>query len=272
MSNENNVEKTKQLISTGSEIAGAAVGGAIGFFAAGPIGAAGAGSLGVVLAKAGAKLLGDIADRVMSDREKTRVGATAAIAFDKINKNNKAGLKPREDDFFSSKNGSRSQSEEILEGTLKKARDEYEEKKLEFLGNFYANVAYSSGVSVDEANYYLRLFDAITYRQLCIICLAFMKPYHIDFQNLRDRDYRTYNNSMLATKAILLQEVFELDKLGLVACRTNDGNGYSALLGWSDIVPSKMELTALGERFQSLFMCGGRLTLLDIDAVAAQLR
>lgn len=38
-SNEEDVEKAKSLISTGAEIAGAAVGGTIGFFAVGPAGA-----------------------------------------------------------------------------------------------------------------------------------------------------------------------------------------------------------------------------------------
>lgn len=42
-SNEEDIEKAKSLISIGAEIAGAAVGGAIGFFATGPVGAAGAG-------------------------------------------------------------------------------------------------------------------------------------------------------------------------------------------------------------------------------------
>ncbi|HGX0518825.1 TPA: hypothetical protein ACNRZK_004614 [Escherichia coli] len=37
-SNEEDIEKAKSLISIGAEIAGAAVGGAIGFFATGPVG------------------------------------------------------------------------------------------------------------------------------------------------------------------------------------------------------------------------------------------
>lgn len=130
MSNDENIEKAKSLISTVAEIAGAAVGGAIGFFAAGPAGAAGAGTLGVIVAKAGAKLLGDVAERTMSAREKVRVGAVAAIAFDKIKKNAQAGNEPRKDGFFDSVDGRLSKAEEILEGTLRRAREEYEEKKL----------------------------------------------------------------------------------------------------------------------------------------------
>ena len=113
-SNEEDIEKAKSLISIGAEIAGAAVGGAIGFFATGPVGAAGAGSLGVIVAKAGAKLLGDVADRTMSAREKVRVGAAAAVAFNKIEKVALSGNEPRKDDFFNSEEGKRSDAEEIL--------------------------------------------------------------------------------------------------------------------------------------------------------------
>lgn len=190
-SNEEDIEKAKSLISIGAEIAGAAVGGAIG-----PVGAAGAGSLGVIVAKAGAKLLGDVADRTMSAREKVRVGAAAAVAFNKIEKVALSGNEPRKDDFFNSEEGKRSDAEEILEGTLRRAREEYEEKKILLLGNFYANMVYSPGVSTEEANYYLRLFDSLTYRQLCVMSLIMMKPQYSDFQNLRSHDYRTQNAKM----------------------------------------------------------------------------
>ena len=256
----------------GAEIAGAAVGGAIGFFAAGPAGAAGAGTLGVIVARAGAKLLGDVAERTMSEREKVRVGAAAAIAFDKIEKYTQAGNEPRKDGFFDSVEGERSKAEEVLEGTLRRAREEYEEKKIALLGNFYANMVYSPGVSVEEAYYYLRLFDSLTYRQLCVICLIFMKPYYPGFQSLRTTDYRTNNKNMSASAVTLLQEIFAVYSLGLVCVKSTSGEGYSALLGWHDVIPSGLELTGLGERFKDLFMGGGNLVLADIEAVANSLR
>lgn len=135
-SNEEDVEKAKSLISTGAEIAGAAVGGAIGFFAAGPAGAAGAGSLGVIVAKAGAKLLGDVADRAMSAREQVRVGAAAAIAFNKIEKASQSGNEPRKDGFFNSEEGKRSNAEEILEGTLRRGVKSMRKRKFYFSGIF----------------------------------------------------------------------------------------------------------------------------------------
>ena len=271
-SNEEDIEKAKSLISIGAEIAGAAVGGAIGFFATGPVGAAGAGSLGVIVAKAGAKLLGDVADRTMSAREKVRVGAAAAVAFNKIEKVALSGNEPRKDDLFNSEEGKRSDAEEILEGTLRRAREEYEEKKILLLGNFYANMVYSPGVSTEEANYYLRLFDSLTYRQLCVMSLIMMKPQYSDFQNLRSHDYRTQNANMQASTVALLQEIYALYNLGLVCVRSAGGNGYVSLLAWHDIIPLGLEFTGLGERFYKLFMGGGSFSLPDITTIAEALR
>lgn len=249
-SNEEDIEKAKSLISIGAEIAGAAVGGAIGFLQLALWGCRGC-SL-VIVAKAGAKLLGDVADRTMSAREKVRVGAAAAVAFNKIEKVALSGNEPRKDDFFNSEEGKRSDAEEILEGTLRRAREEYEEKKILLLGNFYANMVYSPGVSTEEANYYLRLFDSLTYRQLCVMSLIMMKPQYSDFQNLRSHNYRTQNANMQASTVALLQEIYALYNLGLVCVRSAGGNGYVSLLAWHDIIPLGLEFTGLGERFYKL--------------------
>lgn len=65
-----NREKVESLIATGSEIAGNEAGGAIGFLAGGPGGAAAGGVLAVIISKSAIRLLSDIADRFLSKREK----------------------------------------------------------------------------------------------------------------------------------------------------------------------------------------------------------
>lgn len=115
-------------------------------------------------------------------------------------------------------------------------------------------MVYSPGVSTEEANYYLRLFDSLTYRQLCVMSLIMMKPQYSDFQNLRSHDYRTPNANMQASTVALLQEIYALYNLGLVCVRSAGGNGYVSLLAWHDIIPLGLEFTGLGERFYKLFM------------------
>ncbi len=271
MDDEQN-NKALALIRSGAEIAGAAVSGAIGFFAAGPVGAAVAGAAGAAITKGSVKLIGDFAERQLSAREQQRTGATAALAFNKIQKQLECGNKLREADFFSSSDNNRSSAEEILEGTLRQARNEYEEKKLEFLGNFYSNLVFSPGVKTTEANYYLRLFDRITYRQFCVICIIFMLPHHEPYKSLRASDYRQYTSPLDAEIVSLLQEIYDLNNKGLVVCKSLDGKGYTDLLGWHDIVPRSLELSEIGKRLQKLFMAGGRLDTQDLDAVAENLR
>ena len=98
-----------------------------------------------------------------------------------------------------------------------------------------------------------------------------MLPYHEPYKNLRANDYRQYSKPLNAEMVSLLQEIYDLNDKGLVACKS-EGEGYTALLGWHDVIPRSLELTGLGERLQKLFMAGGHLDIKDLDAVANILR
>jgi hypothetical protein len=259
-------EKTKILIEAGSEIVGAAVGGALGFLAAGPVGSAGAGIAGVMIAKSANKLLGDIATRQMSKREEERVGATAAVALKNIKDRLDRGEKPRDDDFFEEEIESRSAAEEVFEGTLRKAQDEHEEKKIKLLGNFFANVAFSSGVSLGEANYYLTLIDNLTYRQICVLGLLLARTSISTLPKLRESDYRKNVSNLSFESVSLLQEIMSLYNSGLVACRQEGGEGFIALLGLHDIAPNGLVLTPLGERV-SVLLGADTVEGVDLDKI-----
>jgi hypothetical protein len=172
--NETKTEKAKELISFGAEITGAAAGGVIGFIAAGPVGAIGGAVAGPFLTK-GLEIAADFALRDLSLREKVKAGAGLAYAYDKIVKYLEEGRRPRNDGFFEKDIGSRSASDEILEGTLFKCRNEHEEKKLRFIGNTYANTAFMPEVSIAGANWLLQKSSELTYRQLCMIALIEQK-------------------------------------------------------------------------------------------------
>lgn len=268
---ENN-QKIINLIETGSDLAGAAIAGALGFLAAGPIGAAGAGALGVAISKGATKLLGDMANRSLSEKEKERVGATAAIALSKIQASIGSGKIPRADGFFDKTEGKRSQAEEIFEGILRKAKEEHEEKKLQYLGNFYHNLVYSSGVTVSEANYYLCIYDKLTYRQLCVLALILLKPQAIHPIGLRATNYRTNNNNLLAETVSLLQEIYSLYISGLVVCKSRNNDGYEALLGWHDVAPDSLELSPLGDRFSKLLFGESGVQWVDLEVLIKKLR
>jgi hypothetical protein len=240
--------KVKSLISLGSEIAGAVSGEAVAFLTRGIGGAAAGGAVKVLVSKS----LSDIANRVLSNREKVRIGATAAFALAKIELYRAAGYKPREDGFFGGEEKGRSDAEEIFEGVLLKAKNEHEEKKARILGNIFANIAFSAGFSLGEANHLLRIAESLTYRQMCTLSLIERK-HQIQEVNLREDSYREYKGEKVFYETIsILQEAYELYNLGLIACKNKSGTGYEAMLGWTDPAPNRLELTPMGKRYYEI--------------------
>ncbi|MBE0410524.1 MAG: hypothetical protein IBX69_12420 [Anaerolineales bacterium] len=173
---ESKTEKTKELVTFGAEIAGAATGGTLGFLIAGPIGAVGGAVVGQVFTK-GLEIAADFALRDLSRREKIKAGAGLIFAYYKINKYLEEGRTPRGDDFFERDVTGRSASDEILEGTLLRCKNEHEEKKLKLIGNIFANVAFMPEVKVAGANWLLQKCQELTYRQLCVIALIEQAKY-----------------------------------------------------------------------------------------------
>lgn len=162
-------DKLKIIIEKGSEIGGSAAGAAIGLAIAGPIGAIGGAVVGPLVASAFRKVGLEISEKIMGPREQARVGATYSIALDKISNLLKSGKQVRGDGFFLKMENDRSKSETILEGTLLKARNEYEEKKVKFYSNLLANLSFDYSISFDKGNTLLRILEQLSYRQITIL-------------------------------------------------------------------------------------------------------
>jgi len=163
------------LISIGSDIAGGAAGAAIGFFAAGPIGAVAGGAAGPIVTHTFHKLAVEIKQRWLGPREEIRLGATIAYAAAKIRENEANGQQIRQDDFFQEQPGNRSAAEEIAEGVLLVAQREHQERKLKFLGNLLANIVFRPNVDRDMANALVSHVERMSYRQICILSLIVRK-------------------------------------------------------------------------------------------------
>lgn len=137
----------RKLISTGAEIAGGAVGGALGFLAGGPAGAA-LGGAGGAAAAAALKHIGEEAsERLLAPREQVRVGGVLAIAAEEVRRRVEQGESVRTDGFFESRNGGRPDAEEVAESILLKSQREAEEKKIPYMGHLFAAVAFDPQIS-----------------------------------------------------------------------------------------------------------------------------
>lgn len=234
----------ENLVSAGADIAGAAVGGALGFIAGGPIGAASAGAMGVGVTR----VLRDIATRILSTREATRVGATAAIAISSIKERLEHGEQLRNDAFFESNNGTRSSADEVFEGTLLAARNSHEEKKAQYLGRLFANVAFDASCLPSEANYQLHVAESLTYAQFVLLQLFSKSD---NWQKLRTTAYGAGAQVQYATIS-LLHSIHELCDLNLAIMLKPQEANHTIVMGINQICPSELNLAVGGLRLHSL--------------------
>jgi len=252
MSKEGDNSTIQNFINNGSEIAGGAIGGALGFLAGGPAGAAAGGALGASAATALKKVGHEVSDRYLSKREKIRAGGVLAIAADEIKKRIDSGDSLRSDGFFDQNNNNRSGAEEIAESVLLKAQKEPEEKKIRFMGNLLSNISFDSNISPELGHQVIKTAEQLTYRQLCILNLcAFKQQYQ-----LRTKDYRG-QNSFPRELYQVLYECHDLYVKGLI----NFGGGVA--FGPTDIIPGNMTIQGVGA---DLFNLMGLVNVMPPDA------
>jgi len=261
---EANDEGIRRLVKIGSEMTGEASATAIGFLLAGPEGGVLGAAAAPLLIRVIKKIGNDIAGRFLSEREQIRIGGVIIYATIKLAENFAAGKMPRNDGFFEKPSEGhvacieiplveRPVAEEILEGVLLAAQREHEEKKIPFLGNLLANIAFNKDVDKEQAYLLIKLCNDISFRQICLLAL-FADPSKYE---LRDESYREDDQHKITVgvqRAALLQEIQDLDSRGLLGSET-------ALLCMVDINPKKMELDALGIVLYHLMELG------EIDSV-----
>lgn len=252
----------ENLINAGSEISGGAVGGVIGFLMAGPVGAAVGGASGPVLTRTINFVAQEIKNRVLGKREEARIGATIVFASQKIQENLKEGKQVRNDDFFTKDSTHRSTAEEVLEGVLLASQREHEEKKLKYVGNLLANIAFHPEIDRAQANLLVRLAERLSYRQLCLLFLFAPKG---NPMNLKSGDYRQSGGIKGTQKIALLQEVYDLYQQAMLHC------GDSALIDISDIDPSRMGTHGMGGWLYQLMELKS-ISMDDINASANLLK
>lgn len=229
--------KTQKLLQAGAEILGAGIGGAVGLLG-GPMGAIGGGVFGVVVSKS----LVEFSDRFLSHRERARVGAAASITILNMQNRIDNGHQLRQDNFFEANQLNRSKAEELFEGTLIKCKDEYEEKKIQYITRIYENVAFDSNIKPEHANQVLNSVQQLSFRQLAI--LAYVGQNQNNSFSVRDTDYRDSTVTVDANLQFVLQDFVLLTNQGLIF-RADD----TAVLDYSDIIPGGMALSLVGNEY-----------------------
>jgi hypothetical protein len=252
---KSDIDKIKDLISFGSDVAGPVTAAAISYITGNFQGAILGSAYGAIFKRG----IIEIADRILSSREKSRVGVTAAYALTKIKLRLDAGENIR--DFFDENTGKRSDAEEIFEGVLLKAKNEHEEKKTKILGNIYANTTFTSEFSVGEANHLLQITENLTYQEICILALIERKDetdgivLRKKWKNEENESDDTITLNFSTKEASVFQQAYELCNKGLMFCGNSQGD-TTVLMTASDILPDELMLTIMGITFCKIMGLG----------------
>ncbi len=112
-----------------------------------------------------------IYQRLTGPAQQRRAGGALFVARARIRERLESGDKPRDDGFFDEMGGDRAPAEELLEGVLLQAADSYQQRKVQYLGEFYASLVFATGLDPAYAHALLRVADRLTYRQLVLLAL-----------------------------------------------------------------------------------------------------
>jgi hypothetical protein len=212
-------DRVTELIEGGSELAGAAVGGALGLIG-GPTGVLAGAAGGVFLTRTLKRVGTELRDRLLGPRQEVRVGAAFAFAANEIRERLEQGERERDDGWFEADASGRPKGEELLEGVLLNAANAYEERKVPYLGWLYASLAFDAGIGRDYANFLMRLADRLTFRQLASTAFFAPEP---------DPTLLVYVDTVRAGRSKrrsdpIMAELTELAQAGVIGVRQEDGS------------------------------------------------
>ncbi len=193
----NEDDNIKKLIEMGAEIAGSAATAYVGAYFAGPLGGAVTAGASPLIISGFKKVGNEVLRRLFSERQLIRAGGATAIALQKIKYRLERDDQVRTDGFFETATEERSAAVETLEGVLLAAQDEYQEKKVKFYGNLYANLVFDETINRAHANYLIGLLDRLSYRQLCMIAEANAGTYNLEWNSPR-KDLANEINELVA--------------------------------------------------------------------------
>lgn len=141
---------------------------------------------------------------LISKRQSVRLFQWGILASEGIAQRLANGEKYREDGFFDKTPTDRSNIDEVVESTLKKAIDTTEEPKIQFMANLTENVHFDSDLDIDTYRRLLKHLEELSYRQLCIIKL-FLNVDRIDLDSLGNPNV-TSNLSSILTDCVEVRD------------------------------------------------------------------
>lgn len=200
---------------------------AAGFIIAGPAGA--------IVGVAAESAIEDVVKRFLSPRELKRIEKVLIHASQAYKEALKHGASPRTDI-------DREKYEELFEGTLLKARESYEEKKIPLLGNLFATAPFTSS-PIENINQTLITAEQLSYRQLCILSVIGQNEMSRGSLNLSKEAIRDDNQKVFNEKVEgIYYDIYSLILMGLMVQMRGEGDEMKALFSEGDITPQYVRL------------------------------
>lgn len=235
-------DKLRRMIEEGSKIAGGAGVAALGLLSSDPLITTALGGAGSVVESVLRYVGHEFVDRFLGPRERKRVGAVLAVIAQDIHEHRTRGEDFRTDGFFHAEPGGRRDADEVAESVLLKCQREPEEKKIPYMGHYYANVAFRPDISALMAHQLAKHAEQLTYRQFCLLNIAtYRKPHH----RLRPKDYRGQGSFTVELMQVLY-ELLDLYNRGFVNFQGE------VVFGPSDVKPGSMQSQGLGVHLAAL--------------------
>lgn len=228
------------------DASGTLVGSAVGAVIGGPAGAVAGSVAATAIDHIMSKIGSEIKKRAMGPLEEQRVGKVYTQAKNLISKKINEGEVPRDDDFFNKTCENRSASEELLEGVLSVAKNEYEERKTPYLARLYANILFHEEISRPSANYLLKLSEQITYRQIIILSiLGDLELAHQAMPQVNLLKKESYHSVSGMENVAIAAEIFDLYRMSILG-------SHVAILDSAGINPSALTLVGYGANLFNL--------------------
>ena len=233
---DNADEKFRRIVDEGAEIVGGVSGAGLGVLTGDPLLATMLGGAGAAAASALRHVGQEFVGRFLGPRERKRIGGVIAVIAEDIHTKLSGDEQLRTDGFFDAGPRGRREADEVAESVLLQCQREPEERKIPYMGHFFANVAFRPDISAFMAHQLAKHAEQLTYRQFCLLNIAtYRQSHHL----LRSEDYRGQESFTVELMQVLY-ELLDLYNRGFV------NFGGEVAFGPTDVKPGSMQTQGLG--------------------------
>jgi hypothetical protein len=249
--------EVSEVVETISAVGGALAGTAVALVAGPFVGSASGEAVARVLLRVGH----EVEQRFLAPRQQRRVDQALQAATEAARNELDAGKEIRADGFFDQPSpDDPSPAGEVLEGVLRTAADEWEQRKVPYIGRMFATVSFDPSISPSDANYLLKLADRLTYQQ--VVLLAFWEA--------AQDEKRSYRQEVMS--ASIRKDEGRSRPTALILAEMND----LAAAGLLGVINSDDQLVRVGETIGGLggfqtFGGGVRLTIVQLTDMGQSL-